>query len=130
MSIFNDIALNLFAASTIIIFIYALLCLVSVGISLSIIFRGRREFSRGHMLRFINAFSITLAVSFLYAVWNVVTRIKIISIDNDILFTLIDNVILIIFVMMLTYVAFLARELSTRFGFRSIGKKIGKIARK
>ncbi len=130
MASFIQVMLSLFAASTVIIFVYALLCLISVGISLSMIFKGRKEFSRGHMRRFINSLSVTLAVSFLYAVWNILNRLKLIDFESDILANLIDNVILVIFIMLLTYVAFLTREISKRFGFRTIGNKVSKSAKR
>lgn len=126
---FKEVVLSLFAATTVIIFVYALLCLISVGISLTMIFKGRREFSKGHMRKFINAFSITLAVSFVYAIWNVMTRLGIIEVRNEFVSVFFDNVILIGFIMLLTYVAYLAREFSKRFGFKSIGKKVGDMAK-
>ena len=126
----NEIIPGLFAASTVVIFVYALLCLISVGMSLFIIFHGRNEFSRGHMRRFVNAFAVTLAISFLYAIWNIITRLKVINIGNSILGGMIDNILLIVFIMLLTYIAYLAREISSRFGFRSIGKKVSELAKK
>ena len=130
MTGYTDATLALFAASTVVIFVYALLCLIYVGISLAMIYKGRQEFSKGHMRRFINGLSITLAVSFLYAVWNVLTKMKAIKLDNVVLASLLDNIILIIFIMLLTYLAFLSRGLSKKFGFKSIGKKISEMARK
>lgn len=127
---FTQVMFSLFAASTVIIFVYALLCLFSVGMSLAVIFRGRREFSKGHMRRFVNALSITLAVSFLYAVWNILIRLELVVIGNEIVATMVDNIILVLFIMLLTYVAYLARDISKKFGFNTAGKKIGEIAKK
>ena len=130
MNGYTDATLALFAASTIVIFVYALLCLVYVGISLMMIFKGRQEFSKGHMRKFINGLSITLAVSFLYAVWNVLTKMQVIRINNVILDSLLDNAILIVFIMLLTYLAFLSRGLSKKFGFATIGRKVSEMAKK
>ena len=130
MGVFTQVILSLFAASTVIIFVYALLCLLSVGASLSIIFMARKEFSKGHMRKFVNALSITLAVSFLYAVWNILLRLELVTIGSEIVATMIDNVILVLFIMLLTYVAYLARDISRKFGFNTAGKNVGDIARK
>lgn len=126
----NEILISLFAATRLIIFMYVFLALINLAISLGIIFKAREEFTTGKIRSFMEIFSITIAFGFFYAVWNIFLRLDIVNINNQIMVLVIDNLIMIIFIMLLIRIAFLSRNLVKSFGFRKVGDKVSKLAKR
>ena len=118
---------SLVNTTTFIMLIYGFISLIYVGISIFIIYKSNKELTRGYIRRFFTIFSLVLAVSFFYALWNILLRLNIVNYYNEYILIM-DNISLLIFFMLLSYSSFLATIITKKFGFKTLGNKVSQIA--
>ena len=115
-----DILTNI---TTLVVLIYGVISLGYVSLSIYIIYRGKKEFTRGYIRRFLTIFSLMLSISFFYALWSILLRLRIIHHSNEFMI-LIENLLLLTFFIILSYSAFLAKIITNKFGFKTRGLKV------
>lgn len=111
-----ELLVILFATSNGLVCFYAL-------ITTFVLYLSRRHLSKGEDFRkLITALLITVFVGFLYATWNLLTQLNLISTADRNL--LIGNLIMAGLFATMTYSAFLAKYMARKYGFKEMGEKI------
>ena len=111
-------------ATTVLILLYALLCIIHASFSLNALKKAKNELTSGKLKKFMGSLYITITLGFIYGLWNILMSIEVFQIGPDLLRLIISNLVVISFLMYMTYLAFLAKDLGDEFGFRVMGKKI------
>jgi len=121
---------KLMTLNMVIIVLFIILGLIHIIILLNIVHRNRKELTSGQLRDFIGAIFITISIGFLFFLWGMLTKLGILNIKNQILDIIITSVIAISFLMILTHLAYSAKDMSKSFGFSKVGEKVAKLAKK
>ncbi|MEM4266836.1 MAG: hypothetical protein QW404_02155 [Candidatus Nanoarchaeia archaeon] len=108
----------IFATSSGLVCVYALVSSLLLFLSLNRLSPGE-DFTK-----LVRALFFTVFVGFIYTLWNLLTQLGVINFDGNLLSSMVSNVLISLFFVMLAYLAFLTRQISTKFGFRKVGQEI------
>lgn len=98
-----------------IILLYILICVYSCLIAFHSIIKSKSKLGKGHLGKLIASIGLLFVFGFLYAIWNVVKSIG--YTPSGLLGPVIENVLLVAFLTAMTYLALVAKDMSTMFGF-------------
>lgn len=113
-----EILVIIFATSSGLVCIYSL-------ISAYLLFSSVTRLSAGEeFTRLVTALYITVLIGFIYTLWNLLTQLKIIEATNPLVSVFFSNLLISVFFVMLAYLAFLTKQMSAKFGFKSVGDEI------
>ncbi|MFH1210451.1 MAG: hypothetical protein V1645_00905 [archaeon] len=113
-----EILVIIFATSSGLVCIYSL-------ISAYLLFSSVTRLSAGEeFTRLVTALYITVLIGFIYTLWNLLTQLKIIEVDNPLVTVFFSNLLISVFFVMLAYLAFLTKQMSAKFGFKNVGDEI------
>src|SRR3989344_6097441 len=98
-----------------IIVLYILICVYSCFVSFHAVIKSKNKLGKGHLGKLISSIGLLFVFGFLYAIWNVVRSIG--YTPTGILGAVIENVLLVVFLTAMTYVALTGKEISNEFGF-------------
>jgi hypothetical protein len=101
-----------------------LVCIYSL-ISAYLLFTSVTKLSMGEeFTKLVSALYITVLVGFIYTLWNLITQLDIIQINNTVATAFFSNLLISVFFVMLAYLSFMTRQLSNKFGFKQVGREI------
>jgi len=101
-----------------------LICVYSLVSSL-LLYMSVVKLSEGEdFAKLVRSLYFAVLIGFVYALWNLIVQLGLVKMDNEVAVSLISNLIIGFFFVMLAYLAFLTRQLSAKFGFRNVGKDI------
>lgn len=106
----------MFATSSGLVCVYAL-------ISSFLLFLSSTKLSKGEdFSKLVNTLFITVLIGFIYSLWNLLSQLGFIKVST--ISGFMANILVIIFFVMLAYLAFLTKQIATKFGFRRVGEEI------
>ena len=101
-----------------------LVCIYSL-ISAYLLFSSITKLSMGEeFTKLVSALYITVLIGFVYTLWNLITQLGIIQVNNIVTAAFFSNLLISVFFVMLAYLSFLTRQLSTKFGFKQVSTEI------
>jgi hypothetical protein len=121
---------GLLAFNVFLVFFYLIGGAIHMGILFYIVHKGRREVTEGIFKNFINSVLVAFSVSLLFFVWSLLSKIGVLKIEDPLKDLILTTLISVGFLLALTYLSFTIRDLTIKFGFGSLGKKITFNARK
>ncbi|MFH1332429.1 MAG: hypothetical protein ABIH63_04065 [archaeon] len=107
-----------FATSSGLVCIYALISSYLLYTSVTRLSEND-EFSK-----LVRALFLTVFIGFIYTLLNLVHQMGVIDLNKNVGVSILTNVLISMFFVMIAYLAFLTRQLSNKFGFRNVGQEV------
>ncbi len=101
-----------------------------MGILLYLIHKGRNDVSEGLFKNFITSVLVSYAASLVFFIWSLLSKLGVLKIENPLQDIVLTTLVSLGFLLGLTYLSFTIRDLTLRFGFRSLGQQISFQAQK
>ena len=119
------LAFNLF-----LLIFYLIGGIIHMGILLYLIHKGRNDVSEGLFKNFITSVLVSYAASLVFFIWSLLSKLGVLKIENPLQDIVLTTLVSLGFLLGLTYLSFTIRDLTLRFGFRSLGQQISFQAQK
>lgn len=100
-----------------ILIILTMIYLFHTVVSFLLIKKGREKLTKGRLKNFVQSLTVTFAIFFFYMLWNHYIKLGAINMALPVTF-IVDNIIIMVVLLSLVYLAFKIKELGETFGVK------------
>ncbi len=115
---------GLLAFNVFLVLLYLIGGLIHMGILFYLVHKGKNEISGGIFKSFINSVLVAFLVSTFFFVWSLLSKLGVIKIEDPLKDIVLTTLISLGFLLALTYLSFTIRDLTIKFGFRTLGQQV------